>query len=316
MSGAVLVTGATGFIGSHLVTACHSAGFRVTAIDRRAASVDLGPVEVVQCDADDRVLLARVRAGEFDAVCHQAGISDTLADRWDLLEDTNIRAPLRLAQACAASGTRFVYASSSSVYGHVYGNVPIREDAVDDPLRCSGPLNAYARSKLLLDQQMLRLPEKLSWMGLRYTNVFGTGEAHKGPMASILSQFVRRISAAEPIELFGDTLLAARDYLPVEVLVDTISQLLRSSTPSGVYNLGAGFAISFAVLLHWCAELAGDDHVVVRLVPNTIRDQYQYWTCADMSALRGAVPDVAEVTRDQVRRAVAELYHSFRRSHG
>ncbi|WP_082456788.1 MULTISPECIES: NAD-dependent epimerase/dehydratase family protein [Frankia] len=312
MTSAVLVTGAAGFIGGHLAAACHADGWEVTAVDRRAAGpLAEGAVPIIQADAADPALLIRIRSGEFAAVLHQAAVSNTLADRWDLLQDVNVDVPLQLAGACEVSATRFVYASSSSVYGSVFRRVPVPEQAVDDRALTSGPLNLYARSKLLLDQRMQRFTGRMSWTGLRYTNVFGPNEDHKGAMASILWQLLHATACGRRIDLFSDTLLAERDFLPVASLVDTVLHLLRSSIPSGVYNLGAGHAISFATILGWCAGLRDGGMVDLRLVPNPIPDRYQYWTCADMTALRGVLPRAAEVTSDQIRDAAGELYRSF-----
>jgi len=129
-----------------------------------------------------------------------------------------VTGPMEIASACALSGARFIYASSHSVYGHVARDVAIPEDAELD--LCSGPLNPYARSKLQLDMSMAEKfssgpSEGLEWIGLRCTNVFGTGEHHKGPMASIISQLLRQAACGGRLRLFANTLEACRDYIPV-----------------------------------------------------------------------------------------------------
>lgn len=307
---AVLVTGAAGFIGSHLAHACHRAGWSVTALDHRntltAMFAGTG-IEILQMSAIDKSVLARVRRGQFDAVLHHAAISDTLEERWNLLQENNIQVPLTLADACAESGTRFIYASSSSVYGRITRRIPVSERSVDDRELCSGPLNLYAQSKLALDRSMTSRGSALPWVGLRYTNVFGSGEEHKGQMASIIFQMLRASARGERIDLFSDTLLAARDYLPVEALVDTVVRLARTDVPADVYNLGAGHAVSFATLLQWCAEFRSDGVIDLRLTPNPIRTKYQYWTCADTRALGRALPGVQHVPLPQVRAAAAAL---------
>jgi ADP-L-glycero-D-manno-heptose 6-epimerase len=312
MTGAVLVTGSAGFIGSHLAAACCAAGWPVTAVDRRSAGPGTGTrTEEIRADAADPSILARVRRGEFAAVLHQAAVSDTLEERWDVLEEANVAVPLALARACAASGSRFIYASSGSVYGAIRSRVPVPEHAAGDPRWCSGPRNLYAKSKLLLERRIGELGGDLPWVGLRYTNVFGTGEEHKGRMASIISQLLRRAAHGQRIELFSDTLLAARDYLPVAALAGTVLELLRQPVPAGAYNLGAGHAISFAELLGWCAGLRSDGRIELRLTPNPIPGRYQYWTCADMTALHAVLPGTPRVTAGDVRLAAAGLFRSF-----
>jgi ADP-L-glycero-D-manno-heptose 6-epimerase len=313
----VLVTGAAGFVGGHLARACRRRGWAVTAVDRRAAPTrpgrdEPGPdYEIIRGHAASPAVLARVARGEYFAVLHNAGISDTGESSWDRLASSNVDMPLRLAAACAASGTRLIYASSGSVYGAISSSQPVPEHAVASRDWCSGPLNLYARSKLVLEQKMADQFPAASWVGLRYTNVFGTGEEHKGRMACILTQLLRKTARGGQVTLFRDTLRAARDYIPVSCLAETIFTMLAHDLPSGVYNLGSGHATSFAEALQWCAELRGNQPLTVRLIPNPVSARYQYWTCADMTLLRTALPSVPRISADQLRHAAAELYGTF-----
>lgn len=308
----IMITGAAGFIGGYLARACLDAGWAVTAVDlKRPDSLAALGSEVVQADAAEPGVLSRVRSGEFAAVLHQAAITDTLEDDWDALAEANVRVPEKIARACADSGTLLVYASSSSVYGKIRGTHPVPESAAGNPLRCSGPLNAYGRSKLLLDERMREMAGALPWMGLRYTNVFGPGEEPKGRMASIISQLLRGAAESGRVTLFSDTLPAARDYIPVDTVAEVVLRLLQVPVPSGIYNLGSACPVSFATLARWCAEFRDDGTLDVRLVPNPIPDRYQYFTCADMTALRHAMPELHAVGPESIRRAAAVLYGCF-----
>jgi ADP-L-glycero-D-manno-heptose 6-epimerase len=306
----VLVTGSGGFIGRHIVAGCSRAGWAVTAVDCRDQHEHAGGVETILDDAVAPRLLDRVRDGVFAAVVHQAAITDTLADDERAVVRDNVRVPWRLAQACADSDTALIYASSSSVYGSIAAHRPVSEDDLYDPKVCSGPLNLYAWSKAALDTLMSRRTDNLRWVGLRYTNVFGSGEEHKGTMASILSQIARRAADGGRIQLFDDTLDACRDYLPVAALVDTVVRLLDHPVPSGAYNLGSGHAVSFAELLAWYSEFRGGD-LDVQLVPNPVADRYQYWTCADMASLRSSLPGLTNLAATDIRAAAYGLYRSF-----
>ncbi|MEV4412413.1 NAD-dependent epimerase/dehydratase family protein [Catellatospora sp. NPDC049609] len=308
---AVLVTGAGGFVGRNLVAALDEAGIEAVGVDVRPAPEGSRGGHLVADFAASQVL-EQVRAGRFAAVLHQAAITSTLADDWDELQRVNIDGCLALAEACAASDTLLVYASSSSVYGTIRQPVPVGEDDVDDPALCSGPLNLYGRSKLAFDRIMLeKAPDGLRWAGLRYTNVFGSGEQDKGSMASILSQLLRTAARREAPRLFADTLEASRDYVPVRWLADVVLRIIDRGVPSGVYNLGSGRPVTFATLLRWCADFGGGEELRVRLVPNPIADRYQYWTCADMTRLTGAL-DLDGLTQEQVRAAAERLYADFR----
>ncbi|MEU5188085.1 NAD-dependent epimerase/dehydratase family protein [Streptomyces klenkii] len=313
----VLVTGAAGFIGRHTTAAFHRAGYEVTALDLRAAPGHLaGSVRRQRTPFASRDVLDEIAAGRYRTVVHQAGISDTRAVAGPELDDTNTHGVLRLAEACRTGGARLIYASSHSVYGTLHHREPIPEHADSDPARCSGPLNPYAASKLALDQQMRsRYRTGLDWVGLRYTNVFGPDETDKGPMASILSQLLRSAAGTGEVRLFDDSLTAARDYVPVETVAATILRLARQQVPAAVYNLGAGFAVSFAEITQWCARLhretRGEKPLRVTLMPNAVAAAYQYYTCAEMTALDTALPGRPTVSLQGVETRAAELFHAF-----
>ncbi|MBF6137772.1 NAD-dependent epimerase/dehydratase family protein [Nocardia otitidiscaviarum] len=302
MTGAVLVTGASGFIGSHTATALHAAEWIVTGVDLRAPRQ---PVdwEVLTCSADDKAVLARIRDKEFAAVVHNAAITDTLAPNDSRLRRANVDMPLQIARACVVSGTRLVYASSGSVYGVVpQGHYSHETDRL-------GPLNPYAQSKLAMERELARRAAVLglNCVGLRYTNVFGPGEETKGPMASILSQILTAAAAGRPVRLFDDSLSATRDYLPVQVLADRVTRLLGAPGITGIYNLGSGVPVRFETLLRWCTEW-GAAPVAIESIPNPVRDHYQYWTCADTRALHAVLTGLEPVTVDQIRAYAHELW--------
>ncbi|MGI5457661.1 NAD-dependent epimerase/dehydratase family protein [Streptomyces sp. CA-249302] len=318
--GNVLVTGAAGFIGRHTVDAFHLAGHHVTAIDLRPAPDHLArKARWQRGDFASPALLAEITAGRYATVVHQAGISDTRAPHGPELDETNTLGPLRLADACRTGGARLIYASSHSVYGTLHHRTPTAEDADSDLSRCSGPLNPYAASKLALDQQMrARHVTGLEWVGLRYTNVFGPDEADKGPMASILSQLLRQAARTGQIRVFDDSLTAARDYIPVETVTATIVQLAEQPpVPAGVYNFGGGYATSFADVVQWCARLhreATGRPLLAELVPNPDTAAYQYFTCADMTALDKALANRPTVSAESIEARAAELFETFRSS--
>jgi ADP-L-glycero-D-manno-heptose 6-epimerase len=312
-SGEVLVTGAAGFLGAHMARTCNDAGCQVTALDIRELPADIrAHAHEVQGEADYPRVLADLRAGRYQAVIHQGGISNTLENDWKKLWRVNVLQSLTLAEAGARSGAIFIYASSHSVYGTLYHRLAVAEHSEGDRAICSGPLNLYARSKLLLDEQMAaQFGADTAWVGLRYTNVFGTGETHKGAMASIISQLLLRTARGEPLRLFADTLNACRDYVPVETVVGAVRSILARRIPSGVYNLGSGQPTSFATLLEWCAAFREPEGLRVQLVPNPIPDRYQYWTCADQSKLDAVLPGRPALTQGDIRLAAQRLFEHY-----
>jgi ADP-L-glycero-D-manno-heptose 6-epimerase len=313
----VLVTGAAGFIGRHAVRAFREAGYQVTALDLRKRPNRLVGVTRWLCSdfaADD--ILAEIEADRYITVVHQGGISDTRIPAGRELNETNTFKVLRLADACRRSGTRLIYASSHAVYGTLYRHLPIAENADEDRSRCSGPLNPYATSKLELDRQMrLRYATGLEWVGLRYTNIVGPDEADKGPMASIMSQLLRQAAETGHLRIFDDSLTAARDYLPVDTVAATLVYLTSTSVRPGVYNLGSGHAVSFAQIAQWCARWhreTGDDPLKVELVPNPVASAYQYFTCADMTALATVFPGCPTFCLKDTEAWASGLFRLFR----
>lgn len=314
-SNAVLVTGAAGFIGSHIVTGLADRGIAVIGVDTRDAPAHLQKaMTFYRMDFVADPILAMVRGGRFDAVVHQAAISSTLEDDWRLLRNVNVDRAMILAEACAVERTPFIYASSSSVYGRIYHQDAVAEDAVNDRAVCSGPINAYARSKLLLDTLLAtRDLGGLRCIGLRYTNVFGSGEQHKGSMASIISRLLRKVAANGEPTLFADTLDASRDYAPVHWVVQVILRLLEAPVPAGIYNVGSSCPISFKTLLQWCAEFSHNEKLQFHLIPNPIPARYQYWTCADVQKLQRTT-GLTPPTMEDVRAAALTLYHEAARN--
>lgn len=308
----MLVTGAAGFIGAHIAEACRRGGWCVTGVDIRPS-----PRAVQQCDrwltasTGTAGVLRDIAAGRYQAVVHQAAITDTTETNAMLLAEVNVVQPLAIADACTTGGACLVYASSHSVYGKICAHTPLVEEAASDSGICTGPVNHYARSKLELDTAMAtRLMSPLHWVGLRYTNVFGRGEGHKGSMASIISQLLRLSAYGKPLNLFDDTLDACRDYIPVESVTSTVLSLLEQEIPSGVYNLGSGIPVSFSTLVKWCGDFAGKEQVV-RLRPNPIPGQYQYWTCADMNKLERVLPSLPKLTTADIKSSARRLCQFF-----
>lgn len=300
----VVVTGGAGFIGSNIVARL--------SVDTR--------IDVVVCDvlgpASDGKWknLARHRVADFwypdelfqrldaaadrvMAVIHMGAISATTEPDVDLILRTNFGLSRDLWTWCTRRGCSFIYASSAATYGGGEDGF----DDVDDPSSLSRlrPLNAYGWSKHLFDQfavdQAGQGAAPPFWAGLKFFNVYGPNEGHKGSMKSVVAQIWPQVAAGEAVQLFrshhpdyadGGQL---RDFVLVDDVVDMIVWLMEAKPGSGIYNAGTGQARSFQDLALATFGAAG---IAPRIefvdTPSSIRDKYQYFTEARMDRLRAA----------------------------
>src|SRR5690606_31177398 len=193
----------------------------------------------------------------------------------------------RLLDACLAGGIPLIYASSASVYG---GGTEFREEP-----GCEHPLNVYAYSKKLFDDHVRGavLGRNASQVaGLRYFNVYGPREAHKGDMASVAFHLFNQIERGENPQLFGahDGFGAgeqSRDFIHVADVVDVNLWLWRQGS-SGIFNCGTGRAQAFRTVAETVIECVGSGRIEYVEFPNHLKGHYQSFTQADMSRLRAA----------------------------
>lgn len=201
---------------------------------------------------------AHMRAIEEPGVICMAGISDTTCEDGRLLQAVNVALPLQLATDAAQAGLPFVYASSASVYGNE-----------------GRPLNRYAKSKSDLDEIARAWPSLPRWYGLRFFNVYGPGEGHKGRQASI----IWRLKYGTLTEVFEPQ--TRRDFVHVHDCVDIARWLLRALPPSGIYDVGTGTARSIDEAI----VLTGARVEIVPM-PDSLKGKYQLHTQADPAPLR------------------------------
>jgi ADP-L-glycero-D-manno-heptose 6-epimerase len=302
----VVVTGAAGFIGSNLVQGLNRLGIdEVVAVDdltdgSKFANL-VGAKLLDYFDVDEFYeRMERGELGRFDVVFHQGACSDTMQHDGRLMMDTNYRCSRRLLDACARQATRLIYASSAAVYGG--GSV-----FVEDP-RNERPLNVYGYSKLLFDDVVRRrLPQfEHQVVGLRYFNVYGPREQHKGRMASVAFHHFNEFRTVQSVQLFGEyggygPGLQQRDFVSVDDIVAINLWFLDHPQCSGVFNAGTGRAQPFndvaTAVVNACLRARGAQPLsleqmvgqgMIRYVdfPPALVGKYQCHTQADLTALR------------------------------
>ena len=299
----IIVTGGAGFIGSNIVAALEARGeTEVVVCDslgdgdkwRNIAKRDLARILPPAALSD----FLEGQRGVIDAVFHMGAISSTTATDADLVIANNLNFSLMLWEWCVLAEARFIYASSAATYGD--GSEGFDDDGSIDALRELRPLNLYGWSKHLFDRRIARLhaegrPTPPQWAGLKFFNVFGPNEYHKGPMRSVAQQLYEQISAGDAVRLFrshhpnysdGEQM---RDFVSVDDCVDVMMWLFDAPEVSGLFNLGTGAARSFADLARAVYATIGlEPHIEFIDTPKEIRDKYQYFTQANMAKLRAA----------------------------
>lgn len=298
-----VVTGGAGFIGSNIVAAIEQRGLgKVVVCDllgngdkwRNVAKRDLTNI----IPPDD--LYEYLGGNEYGikAIIHLGAISSTTETDADLIFKNNFKQSIDLWNWCTIQHVPFIYASSAATYGD--GAHGFDDDPARDALARLRPLNPYGWSKHLFDRRVMRMldagePKPPQWAGLKFFNVYGPNEYHKGSMQSVASKVFRDASAGKSATLFkshhpdyqdGGQL---RDFIWVGDCVDVVMWLLENPQVSGLYNCGTGQARSFHDLVT-AVYGAMDKQPDINFVPTPeqIRDKYQYFTQADMGRLKAA----------------------------
>ena len=302
-----LVTGGAGFIGSNLVAALCDQGARVVVADRLGQDdkwhnlAKHGLEDLIAPEALDAFL--DNGGARLNAVVHMGAISDTTASDGDLLAATNFGLSKRLWLWCAAHEVPLIYASSAATYGS--GAEGFDDDLSEAYLARLAPLNAYGWSKHLFDRWVAHQivnggAKPPRWAGLKFFNVYGPNEYHKGAQASVAYHLYSQIAGGQAARLFqshnptypdGGQM---RDFIWVGDCVEVVLWLLNAGPASGLFNVGTGKARTFADLARALFEAIGRPQNIQYVpTPEAIRDKYQYFTEAKVDSLRAAGYDKA-----------------------
>ena len=298
----ILVTGGAGFIGSNITAALAEQGVPVAICDRfRQGNKWRNVSKLELCDVVAPETLStwlEAHAAQLEAIVHMGAISSTTEPDVDLIMEVNFRLSKLLWCWCAAHGKRLIYASSAATYGA--GERGFDDDGSLGALAHLRPLNAYGWSKQLFDRWVAReLAEGRAsppqWVGLKFFNVYGPNEYHKGGMQSVVAQKYPLAMRGEPITLFRSYRPDVpdggqkRDFIYVRDCVDVALWLLDHPNVSGLFNLGTGQARSFDDLARALfAALQRPADLQYIEMPEVIRPNYQYFTEARMERLRKA----------------------------
>jgi ADP-L-glycero-D-manno-heptose 6-epimerase len=310
----IAITGAAGFIGANLAHRLN-AEHELLLVDLTSppchvpnwAGLKMGPV----CNRDEFLAHLEAKRWRPDAIFHLGACSSTTETNWDYLRVNNLEYTQRLWNWCVRNERPFLYASSAATYGDGSNGFDDRTPPTE-----LTPLNLYGKSKN--DFDIWALEQKKTpprWAGLKFFNVYGPREAHKGRMASVVFQTYRQIQATGEMKLFRSTDPKyadggqLRDFVFVDDCVDHLLWLWKHPHPGGVYNSGTGRARSFHDLAKAVFDALGlPPNISFIDMPADLAKQYQNFTQADTTKLRGIGCTVPPTSlEDGVRKTVAWL---------
>ncbi len=303
----ILVTGGAGFIGSNIVKGLNDMGIEdIILSDNLSNGYKCRNMNALKFRdyIDKEELFDKLQNGSIgkpEAIIHQGACSSTTEWNGKYMMDNNYEYSKRLLTYAKANGAGFIYASSASVYGN--GDNGFAEKRENE-----NPLNVYAFSKYLFDQWVRREMEDsgIQIVGLRYFNVYGPQENHKGKMASTAWHFYHQLKKEGKTRLFEGSDKFIRDFIYIDDLVEVVKFFIEHPEKSGIYNCGTGKAESFLEIAKTLIEIEGKGGVEYIPFPDELKGKYQAFTEADTSKLREAGFDkpfrpVKEGVRDYYR---------------
>jgi ADP-L-glycero-D-manno-heptose 6-epimerase len=299
----ILVTGGAGFIGSNIVAALAERKERIVVCDSLGSGdkwQNLSRHEIHELVAPEDCLdWLQLNRARVRAVVHMGAISATTETDADRLAEMNVRSTLALWQSCAELAKPFIYASSAATYGD--GSVGFEDDGRPEALTKLRPLNAYAWSKQLVDRSIARRlalgeAKPPQWVGLKFFNVFGPNEYHKGSMRSVAVQLHAQARGSGRLRLFKSTDAKyadggqRRDFVYVRDCAEVVLWLLDNPKVSGLFNLGSGKARSFLDLAKATMQSLPKLKLSIEFfdMPDSLKPGYQNFTEAPMARLRAA----------------------------
>lgn len=297
----IIVTGGTGFIGSNILAGLEKAGYKDLVVidhmgtDERWKNISKRELAAIVLPEQTNDFLEKNKSN-IQAIIHMGAISTTTETDVDLIVRTNQQLTWFLWEFCRDNNIQFIYASSAATYGDGINGFDDKEDI--EYLNKLRPLNAYGWSKAFIDRKIAReIIEKRATppqcVGLKFFNVYGPNEYHKGGQKSVVAHIFPSVKANEEVKLFKSYNpeykdgMQLRDFVWVGDIVDVILWMLENKKISGLFNVGSGEARSFYDLAKATWNAMGlEPKIGFRDMPEQLRGKYQYYTKANLEKLR------------------------------
>lgn len=299
MSRMVIVTGALGFIGSNLLFRLETEGYdRIVAIDWFGKEEKWKNVakraHVNYISPQNTLSFLYSHSKDIKAIVHLGAVSSTVETDGDLIMATNYEMSISLYEFAKENKIQFIYASSAATYGD--GGKGFEDNETVEYLSSLRPLNLYGWSKNQFDLFVARnngFVEGSQTVALKFFNVYGPNEYHKGSQKSVINGFYEQALATDEIKLFksnDDNIKdgnQSRDFVFVDDCINVILWFLSNPGVSGIFNVGTGISTSFNEVAKAITEQIDHDVMISYVsIPETINHHYQNYTCANISKLR------------------------------
>ena len=291
----IIITGVAGFIGSNLLSKLNNEGFYDIILVDDFSNPEKnknfeGKKYLKKINRDEFFDWAKENAKSVEFIFHIGARTDTTEFDKSIFDKLNLNYTKNIWLLCADNNIPLIYASSAATYGD--GNLGYSDN--HDVIENLKPLNPYGESKNEFDKWALKQPKTPPyWAGMKFFNVFGPNEYHKGRMASVIFHSFNQIKKTGGMKLFrshrpdynnGEQI---RDFIYVKDLVNVLFFLMKTQKQSGIYNLGTGKARTFLDLTKAVFKaLEIEENISFIDTPKDIRDKYQYYTQAEMQKLR------------------------------
>ena len=291
----ILVTGAAGFIGSNIVSALNKRGLHKIIIcdwlDHISKKYNLNKLKYEQLITPENILEYLNKKNDIDLVIHMGANSSTTETNFRLIYDINTRFTKNLWKWCTKNNVRFIYASSAATYGDGSKGFD------DSDNKTYQPLNIYGLSKYLFDRYAIKQAKNNihppQWVGLKFFNVYGPNEYHKGNMQSVVKHALDQYNKIGKVKLFKSYNnqfkdgQQSRDFIYINDCISLINWFIDNKKISGLFNCGTGIERTFEDLVKAMFKAINISPKIEYIeMPKNIKNQYQYYTKAKMSKIK------------------------------